>query len=201
MVYDYGGFPPEAYTVKYPAPGDPALARDIQNNFASVGIPSRLETERGYDHGTFIPLMLMYPAADIPVVAVAQPANLDPAVLLAMGRALRRYRSQGYLILGSGGSFHSFKEWRGPTPDGPARAKRFDTWLQDSVLRYVGDVRGAKLSAWEAAPEARFCHPREEHLTPLITVAGAAGDDIAHVLDNCQADPPYANSQFVFGLN
>lgn len=175
MYYDYGGFPPEAYQLQWPAPGDPELASEVGALLRGAGFRTAYNAERGYDHGTFVPLLLAYPRADVPVVQLSLKRGLDPAEHLAMGRALAPLRQQGVYILGSGNSYHNLRAFFGRDPRSAAASQAFDAWLNQVVTMPAGE-REAHLAQWERAPDARLCHPREEHLIPLMVVAGAAGD-------------------------
>jgi aromatic ring-opening dioxygenase catalytic subunit (LigB family) len=169
LIYDYGGFPPHTYELTYPAPGDPALAARIGSLLASAGIEHRLVPDRGWDHGVFIPLKVMYPDADVPVVAMSLRQDLDPTFHLELGRALAPLRDEGVLLVGSGSSFHNFAHFGSPLA-GP-----FDDWLNDVVARPAPE-RELALANWTEAPHARIAHGREEHLLPLMVAAGAADD-------------------------
>ncbi|WCM93374.1 dioxygenase [Acidovorax sp. NCPPB 2350] len=171
MVYDYYGFPPHTYEVRYPAPGAPALAGRIAALIAAAGLPTRLDAERGFDHGTFAPLQVMYPAADVPVIQVSLQRDLDPAQHLALGRALAPLRGEGVLIVGSGLSYHNLRRF-GEAGRAPSAA--FDQWLQNTLVHGDAAGRAARLMAWDSAPAARLAHPREDHLVPLMVAAGAA---------------------------
>src|SRR5690606_11183733 len=109
MLYDYYGFPPHTYEVTYPAPGDPALARRVQELLGHAGFDARLDAERGYDHGAFVPLAVMYPRADVPVIQLSLHSSLDPETHLRMGLALAPLRGEGVLIVGSGMSYHNLR--------------------------------------------------------------------------------------------
>lgn len=176
MLYDYGGFPPHTYKVVYPAPGAPELALRIQGLLAAAGLPVRLDAERGFDHGTFSPLVVMYPDADVPLLQVSLKTGLDPAVHIALGRALAPLRDEGVLIVGSGLSYHNLRQFG---PPGKAPSMAFDQWLQDTVVAASPAEREARLLDWAAAPAARIAHPREEHLLPLMVAMGAAENDTA----------------------
>jgi aromatic ring-opening dioxygenase catalytic subunit (LigB family) len=175
MLYDYYGFPEHTYALQYPAPGSPEVAQEVVAALTAAGFPSATEHERGYDHGVFVPFMLVAPEATIPVVPVSLIAGLEPAQHLAMGRALAPLRRDNVLIIGSGMSFHNLRALYGGA-DVLTRSERFDEWLNDAVTDEPA-ARDKRLAAWSAAPEARFAHPREEHLLPLMVAAGAAGDD------------------------
>lgn len=175
MLYDYYGFPPESYQFKYPALGDPLLAQRMADLLVAADIQSELSPKRDFDHGTFVPLMLMYPQADIPVVQLSLTKNLDPATHIALGKALAPLREQGVLILGSGMSFHNMQAFFTPDPATRGRSERFDSWLTEALTDAELGVaeQEKRLSEWKSAPEARFCHPREEHLLPLHVCFGA----------------------------
>jgi aromatic ring-opening dioxygenase catalytic subunit (LigB family) len=181
MLYDYYGFPPESYEFTYPAPGNPALAKHIQQLLQDKNIDARLDNLRAYDHGTFVPLMLMYPAADIPVVQLSLLATLDPAAHIAIGKALAPLREQGVLLVGSGMSFHNMRAFFSDEPSIKGRSETFDNWLTETLTATQLDnqVREERLRNWSAAPQARFCHPREEHLIPLHVCWGAASQGSA----------------------
>ncbi len=174
MLYDYYGFPPEAYRVTWPAPGDPMLAARARALLDAAGITSAEDPARGFDHGAFVPLALAYPDADVPTVQLSLVAGLDPETHLAIGRALRPLRDEGIFVIGSGMSFHHMRGFS--TSAGRAASESFDAWLRETVA-LDGPERDARLARWESAPAARACHPREEHLLPLMLIAGAAGDD------------------------
>ena len=176
LIYDYYGFPPHTYELKYPAPGEPQLAARIAALLGQAGLPSKVNPSRGFDHGMFIPLMLMFPDADIPVVQLSLNSNLDPQVHLQLGEALTTLRDEGVLIVGSGMSFHNMRGYGDPR-FGPI-SDEFDHWLTDAVQAEPEQRRQA-LTDWAKAPSARMSHPprAEEHLLPLMVVAGAAGAD------------------------
>jgi len=176
MIFDYYGFPAHTYELRYPAPGQPELADRIRGLLSAQSIRSHSDPSRGFDHGVFIPLLLMFPEADIPVVTVSLLDSLDPAAHLEMGQALSPLRDEGVLIVGSGMSFHNMRGYRDPR-FAPV-SDRFDHWLIDAV-EAPPDTRTRALTQWEHAPDARLCHPpgAEEHLLPLMVAAGAASDD------------------------
>jgi aromatic ring-opening dioxygenase catalytic subunit (LigB family) len=177
MLYDYYGFPPESYQITWPAPGEPALADRVRQLLESAGFETGADPERGYDHGTFVPLKLAYPDAALPTVQLSLKRGLDPKEHLALGRALQPLRDEGVFIIGSGMSYHNLRAFG---PAGRPVAAQFDAWLQASVT-LPAQERDAKLESWTSAPSARLAHPREEHLLPLMVIAGAAGADTASV--------------------
>lgn len=174
MLFDYYGFPPHTYQLSYPAPGDPALAGRVRALLGEAGIASEQNATRGFDHGVFVPFLIVDPAATIPVVMMSLESNLDPARHLAIGAAVAPLRDEGVLIVGSGNSFHNLRTFFG---DDAGASLHFDKWLTETVLLPDPAARAAGLVAWDRAPAARACHPREEHLIPLMVAAGAARDD------------------------
>ena len=178
LIYDYYGFPEKSYTLEYPVPGDPGLAAKLNDALAANGIAAALDQERGFDHGLFIPLLLMYPQADIPCVQLSLLSSLDPEAHIRIGEALSGLARDNILMLGSGFSFHNLKVLLGsgasaPDPDNDA----FEAWLIDTCASKAIDetTRARRLVQWESAPGARYCHPREEHLLPLHVCYGVTG--------------------------
>ena len=177
MLFDYYGFPPESYEITWPAPGEPGLARRVRELLGGAGFESAENSERGFDHGTFVPLKLAYPAADVPTVQLSLIRGLDPQQHLALGRALAPLRDEGVFIIGSGMTFHNLRAFG---PQSSEAAEAFDAWLRESMPLPASE-RDQRLSDWAKAPGARLSHPREEHLLPLMVVAGAAGEDRARL--------------------
>ncbi|RBP32583.1 aromatic ring-opening dioxygenase catalytic subunit (LigB family) [Marinobacter pelagius] len=178
LIYDYYGFPPESYAIEYPCPGEPALAGQIHSALEQAGIPARLDDRRGFDHGLFVPLKLMYPQADIPCVQLSLVNSLDAEAHLAIGRALQALDYDNLLVIGSGFSFHNMRAFfASATPEIQARNRAFEAWLEDTCTNAaISEVeRTDLLKHWDQAPYARFCHPREEHLLPLHVCYGLAG--------------------------
>jgi aromatic ring-opening dioxygenase catalytic subunit (LigB family) len=169
LIYDYYGFPEQTYRLRFDAAGSPALARRVRELLGAAGLPAREDPARGYDHGVFVPLKLVTPNADIPVVQLSLKSDLDPGTHLAVGRALAPLRDEGVLILGSGMSWHNM---RGFTPAFTARSAAFDAWLGEAMSDPAR--RDDAIRHWDQAPYAREAHPREEHLAPLFVAAGAA---------------------------
>jgi aromatic ring-opening dioxygenase catalytic subunit (LigB family) len=176
MVYDYSGFPPHTYHVKYAAPGSPETAQRVRDLIEKAGMPALLDPLRGFDHGTFSPLAVVYPAADVPVLQLSLKAGYDPATHLAVGRALAPLRREGVLIVGSGLSYHNLREF-GPQAKGASTA--FDNWLQQTLVQSAPAERVDRLLHWDAAPAARSAHPREDHLLPMMVAVGAAENEPA----------------------
>lgn len=181
LYYDYYGFPEHTYKLKYPAKGEASIAKRVHELLQAAGHETASESGRGLDHGVFIPLMLMYPDADIPIVQLSLQKGLDPAQHIAIGKALAPLRDEGVLIVGSGLSYHNLRNFFSPfNLASNAAAKNFDAWLNHAVTAPQAE-REALLDEWASAPNARDCHPREEHLLPLMVVAGAGGSDAGTV--------------------
>jgi len=178
LLFDYYGFPAESYRLTWPAPGSPSLAARVRELLAGAGLASGEDGQRGFDHGTFVPLKLAWPNADVPVVQLSLQRGLDPATHLAIGRALAPLRDEGVFIVGSGMSFHNMRGFGNPQAKPISEA--FDAWLQ-AAGSALAPIRDAQLTAWESAPGARLTHPREEHLLPMMVIAGAAGNDVGRV--------------------
>ncbi len=179
LLFDYHGFPPHTYRLTWPAPGAPALAERAADLLALTGIETAFDARRGFDHGVFVPLKVAFPAADIPCVQMSLKAGLDPEAHRAAGAALAPLRDEGVLILGSGNSFHNQQVLMAGMA-GRARGvagEDFDAWLSEAATHPDPRERDRRLAGWRRAPGARHAHPREEHLLPLIVVAGAAGAD------------------------
>jgi len=170
--HDFGGFPAALFAVQYPAPGDPQLAGEVAKLLNDAGLPTRLDPQRPFDHGAWVPLSLMYPEADIPVVQVSLPSRQGPALQLQVGEVLAGLREQGILLIGSGSITHNLREldWHA----GPERAipwaAEFRDWM---VEKLASDDRQALLEYRQRAPHAQRNHPSEEHLLPLYFARGA----------------------------
>ncbi|KAL1522205.1 hypothetical protein AB1Y20_021843 [Prymnesium parvum] len=184
LLFDYSGFPAQTYTYTYPAPGSPALARRACELLRAAGLPCSADSRRGWDHGVFVPMMLLFPAADVPVVQMSLTSNQDAATHLAVGAALAPLREEGVLIVGSGASFHNFKYFFARDEKtrevGVAHSRAFDEWLTATMTdpSLSADERRSRLAKWREAPSAAECHPlgAAEHFLPALVVAGAGGD-------------------------
>ncbi len=175
IIYDYYGFPPESYSLEYPAPGAPELAARLADALTNQRIDVRLDRDRGFDHGLYIPLMLMYPDADIPCIQLSLLSSLDADKHIRLGAALTGLAADNILVLGSGFSFHNLRALMGRTPKSPdPENEAFETWLIETCTSSDLDdpSRTQRLIDWERAPGARYCHPREEHLLPLHVCYG-----------------------------
>lgn len=177
LIYDYHGFPEESYDIKYPCPGEPLLADQVYRLLNTAGIEARLDKQRGFDHGLFVPLKIMYPNAEIPCIQLSLVQGLDPAEHLKIGAALSGIAHDGLLVIGSGFSFHNMKAFfTTETSESKSMNESFEQWLIDTCSNpAIGETeRIQRLENWEQAPAARYCHPREEHLLPLHVCYGIA---------------------------
>jgi len=191
LFYDYYGFPAEAYQLKYNPPGDLSLSNRVQSLLEQAGIQAKLNHERNFDHGVFIPLKLTYPDADIPVVSMSILDNLSPIQHLAIGKALSPLRKEGILIIGSGSSAHGFE----------ATQEQTDAFMNELIrvmTKSDEHERENVLINWEQKlPFARENHPREEHFIPLHVIVGAAGSDRGELLN---PNVTKTQASFKFGI-
>jgi aromatic ring-opening dioxygenase catalytic subunit (LigB family) len=170
LIYDYYGFPPHTYELRYDVSGDPGLAGRASALLTGAGLAASIDPERGLDHGVFVPLKVAWPDADVPVVEMSVDRGLDPRLHIKAGRALAPLRDQNVLIVGSGMSYHNMRGYGDPRSTPPSQA--FDRWLVAAVEADAG-ARADLLTHWAEAPGGRSSHPREEHLIPLMVAAGA----------------------------
>lgn len=174
LIYDYSGFPNEAYKVNYPAPGDSDLAEKVQNLLEHNRINANLDEKRGFDHGMFVPLKLMYPKADIPCIQISLVKGLDPQTHIDIGKSLTALENQNILVIGSGMSFHNMQALKSGQEDEDNHS--FEDWLINTCTdtQLSETERENRLLNWSDAPSANYCHPREEHLIPLHVCYGMA---------------------------
>ncbi len=198
LYYDYYNFPEHTYRLTYPAQGAPGVAARTRALLAQAGIVTAGEASRGLDHGVFIPLKLVYPDADIPIVQLSLRSDLSPAFHLQVGRALAPLRDEGVLIIGSGMSFHNMDGFRSASAKYLEMSEAFDSWLTDAVASEQ-PARDTALTHWADAPGARVAHPREEHLLPLMVAAGAAGEDVGQRIYSERLGGVLALSGYRFG--
>ena len=186
LLYDYYGFPEEAYKIEYPVPGNPELAKMAKVLLEEKGIQSKITGERGFDHGLFIPLKMMYPAAEIPMIQISLVRGLDPETHISLGNALQPLLEQNILVIGSGFSFHNMRAFTWDNSNKPdSRNNEFQDWLIDVCTgKYTKSEREQKLIEWEKIPHARYCHPREEHLLPLHVCLGISKEPANVIFDD-----------------
>ena len=177
LIYDYFGFPEESYSITYPAKGIPELACDIASKLNELDIPVSVNPRRGFDHGMFVPLKLMYPHADIPCIQISLSRKLDPSFHIELGEALRAFREKNILFIGSGSSFHNLRHFFNPSEEDIQKNNAFHQWLNHTMCDATVSEASRKNSLinWKQAPYSLFCHPREEHLIPLHICYGLAG--------------------------
>jgi 4,5-DOPA dioxygenase extradiol len=177
LVYDFWGFPQRYYEVTYEAPGAPQLAESVRSLLRGPEHPLHEDPTRGLDHGAYVPLVEMFPAADVPVLQISMP-TLDPVKLFEIGRKLAPLRDEGVLILGSGFTTHNLRLINMAMPsDAPAQtwSTEFDAWAQEAIAARDVD---ALIDFLNSAPAARVAHPRTEHFAPLFVSLGASIDDL-----------------------
>ena len=177
LLYDYYGFPEQAYAIQYPAPGEPDLAHTVFSVLRDQGIKSILDDKRGFDHGLFVPLKIMYPEADVPCIQLSLVNRLDPKEHINIGNSLSGLEYENLLVIGSGFSFHNMNAFFAPrTAEMEMMNEEFIQWLNDTCSNpnLEENERTRRLVNWEKAPSARFSHPREEHLLPLHVCYGVA---------------------------
>ena len=187
LVYDFTGFPEALYRIQYPCPGDPALAADIGRRLSAAGYAVELEADAGLDHGVWVPLLRLFPKADVPVVQVSMPYPSRPETVLAIGRALSPLRDEEVFLVGSGGAVHNLGRlaWGDPGAPPDAWATAFDTWLRERVeARRIEEI----LDFERRAPHARLAHPTTDHFYPIFVTLGAMreGDRVETVVDGFQ---------------
>ncbi len=175
MEYDYSGFPEHTYRIQYKAPGSPSLAARVRALLDAAGLQCGEDVTRGFDHGTFVPLGLMFPQADVPIVLLSMKSNYDPDEHIRAGQALLPLRDEGVLIIASGLTYHNMRGFG--RSESMAVSETFEAYLNDAISTPDVVARLDKIRHWERAPAARLAHPREDHLIPLMVAVGAAGDD------------------------
>ena len=187
-LHDFGGFPPELYTLQYPAPGSPALGKEVISLLAQAGIAAQPDAQRPLDHGTWVPLMHLLPQARLPVVQVALPVGYGPTETLAMGAALQTLRAQGVLVIGSGSMTHNLAEFFGGGAPVSPYVTEFSRWIE---ARLAEGNTPALLNYRQLAPHAVRAHPTEDHFLPLFFAMGAAGSD---------ARPHYLSREVMYSM-
>ncbi|MDQ0454050.1 DODA-type extradiol aromatic ring-opening family dioxygenase [Rhizobium paknamense] len=198
MLFDYYNFPAHTYELSYPARNALDLASRARELLGAVGIESAENAQRGFDHGVFIPLMLIYPEADVPITMISLKNTLDAESHFKIGEALAPLRDEDVLILASGMSYHNMREFRRALPEHVSEAVRFDDWLTEAVELSDPQARAERLATWAENPDARACHvPDHDHLVPLFVAAGAGGTDAAkRVFRGSFMGKPYSGYRF-----
>ena len=173
-IHDFGGFPPELFAIQYPACGAPDVAEKVRQHLDAAGYSVRSSSQRGLDHGAWVPLMLMYPQSGIPVFQLSILRNRSAVEHERLGQALAMLRHENVLVIGSGSLTHNLAELReqGPNAPVPAWVSDFGNWMKDALQ---GGERDALFNYRRQAPGAERNHPTEEHLMPLYVAMGAAG--------------------------
>lgn len=196
-IHDFDGFPDALYQIRYGASGAPAFAQRIVDVLANAEIEASLNPRRGLDHGAWVPLLHLYPRADVPVVQVSMPGGLDAADAYRLGRAFSSLADEGALIIGSGSLTHNLYEFRGGESEEAPYAREFTSWVRDAVAKGQVDLLRRTL---ELAPHARRAHPTNEHFLPLLIALGAAVDTTkVAVLDGGIRHGVLAMESYVFG--
>ena len=190
--HDFGGFPPALYELDYPAAGAPALADEVIRLLRGQGIEALADPKRPFDHGAWVPLMHLFPEADVPVVEVALPTGWDPAQVYAMGQALQPLRERGVLVIGTGSMTHNLSEFFGGERQPEPYVAEFSRWIEAAIER--GDL-AALLDYRRQAPHAQRAHPSDDHFLPLFFALGAGGFG---------GDPPvrpdYVTREVMYGI-
>jgi 4,5-DOPA dioxygenase extradiol len=196
-LHDFGGFPSVLYQLRYPAPGRPELAREAARLLDAAGFDVRLDERRGLDHGAWVPLMHLFPEADVPVFQVSLPVGIDAAGALRLGAALAPLRHRGVLVVGSGSLTHNLFEFRQHVADA-GYAQEFADWVRAAVARRDVD---ALVAYRTRAPHAKRAHPTEEHYLPLLVALGASVEaDAPHWIEGGITDGVLSMDSFAWGL-
>jgi 4,5-DOPA dioxygenase extradiol len=186
--HDFGGFPAALYELQYPAPGSPPLGQEVLGLLQAAGIAAQPDDKRPFDHGAWVPLMHMFPKADVPIVQVALPMGWGPKEVYAMGAALQSLRASGVLVMGSGSMTHNLGEFFGGGPVVSPYVTEFSRWIEAAIVR--GDTPSL-LEYRSLAPHAHRAHPTEDHFLPLFFALGAAGE---------AARPTYLSREVMSGM-
>ncbi|MEJ7138584.1 DODA-type extradiol aromatic ring-opening family dioxygenase [Amphibiibacter pelophylacis] len=196
-IHDFGGFPAQLYTLQYPAPGAPDIAQAVIALLQAQGLAAQPDSQRGLDHGAWVPLMHLYPEADVPVLQVSLPQRMDAAQAWALGQALAPLRDQGVLVVGSGSLTHNLYEVFSGQAEDTAYAQGFVDWIRAALAE--GDSTRLA-AALELAPQAARAHPTSEHFLPLLVAAGAAAGDCVAALPGGMELGVLSMESYVFGL-
>ena len=176
-IHDFGGFPAELYAMRYPAPGDPALAQRIKQLLGDAGIATGIDASRGIDHGAWVPLRTLFPDAEVPVVQLSVQPERCARHHYALGAALTALSDENVLIVGSGHLTHNLMDYMRPSGERPAvESRSFRDWVHERLMHNSGDATDALFDWQQQAPGAQFSHPTPEHFMPLFVALGAAGE-------------------------
>ncbi|MBG0763300.1 MAG: dioxygenase [Tissierellales bacterium] len=186
IMYDYYGFPKEAYSLEYPCLGNKELAKKVSILLNESNIENIMDQDRPYDHGSYIPLKMMYPEGDIPVIQISLNHNLDPLTHLKIGKALKPLLEENILLIGSGFSYHNMSgfDFQGKDKKDSMNNKFQDELIKQCCLEKDYDKRWTRFLNWEEFPGARYCHPREEHLLPLLVCVGLSENKGIKIFDD-----------------
>lgn len=195
MIYDYFGFPAHTYKIRYDAPGAPEVAKRAYNLLSQAGIDASIDSSRGFDHGLYAPMEVMFPNADVPIFQVSMLSSYSPIDHIKIGQALAPLREENIMIIGSGLSFHNLSLPRGA---GRIPSAEFDAWLYD-VMMMSPDKREQAMLNWEQAPSARVSHAQEDHLVPIFVAMGAANNEKAVRIHNSVGATGITVSNYRFG--
>ena len=196
-IHDFGGFPRPLYEIQYPVPGAPALAERTAQLLQDAGWATQAETQRGLDHGAWVPLRFVYPQADVPMFQVSMPSRLDERSAYALGQALAPLRDEGVLVVGSGSLTHNLYEFRSAHGADAPYARAFSDWVRDTLQR---QDHASLQQTMALAPHAQRAHPSPDHLLPLMVAAGAAGAEApVQWLDGGITHGVLSMDSFVFG--
>lgn len=200
LYFDYYGFPPESYKYKYDAPGDPETAELIHDALKKAGIPTKLDPKRGWDHGVFVPMMLINPAADIPIIQVSVLNNQDPELHYKLGEVLKQFRKEGIAVFGSGMSYHNMREFMSSRYKNEVVNKEFDNYLYKVCTEENEKDRKKGLLSWRKELGANEAHPMRaaEHFMPLIVIAGAGGSKPGERIFNWDMSGTFRLSGFIW---
>lgn len=198
-VHDFGGFDPALSRIDYPAPGQPQLAQRAIDVLRAAGWSAQADERRGLDHGAWVPLLHLFPQADVPVFQVSLPARLDGQSAWAFGQALRPLADEGVLVVGSGSLTHNLYEFRMGHGAPAGYAREFATWVREAA---VGGDGASLRQTLQLAPHAQRAHPTPEHFWPVVVAAGAAASSLpVAVLDGGITHGVLAMDSFVFGAS
>lgn len=200
LYFDYYGFPPESYKYTYPAQGDPILAGRIQEALKKSGLDAKLDPKRGWDHGVFVPMMLINPEANIPIVQISVLSSQDPEEHYKLGQVMHQFRKEGVAIIGSGMSYHNMREFMYSRNLQKVVNKEFDDFLNEVCTADDETIRKKGFISWREQPGASEAHPPRaaEHFMPLVVIAGAGGSKAGQRIFNWDMSGTFRLSGFIW---